>query len=148
MQNWKEPETSTVHLANGEQVSANVNGIEPSDGSGYVMIHGREIKVMPLQSPWSFDWSEVVTIKRNDGSTFEIVLDPIQLSEKTAIIDRGEETVYILRDSGLWREMTEQELEQERRAWSADMKDMQQIKREWREYRSLGDETPPHSPMP
>ena len=142
MQNWKEPETSMIYLANGEQASAEVNGLSLEDGSGYVFVHGREIKVMPLQAPWSFAWSEVVAIKRNDGSTFETALTPVQISEKTAIIDQGTETVYILFDAGVWREMTEQDLEQERRAWSADMADMEQIKREWREYRTEGDETP------
>ena len=34
MQNWKEPETSTIHLATGEEAVANVNGISPEDGSG------------------------------------------------------------------------------------------------------------------
>lgn len=126
---------SPIHLANSEQASTNVNGISPEDGSGYVFLHGQEIKVMSLHSPWSFDWAEVITIKRNDGSTFKIALDSIQLSEKLAIIDRGEETIYLLRDAGMWREMTEEELEHERRAWSTDMKDMEQIKREWREYR-------------
>ena len=138
MKNWKEPETSTIHLANGEQVLANVNGISPKDGSGYVMVHRREVKVMPLPTPWSFDWAEMITVTRNNGSTFETVLDPIQLSEKTAIIDRGEETVYLLCEASAWREMTEQELERERRAWSEDAKDIAQIKREWREYRNEG----------
>ena len=138
MQNWKEPETSTIYLANGEQVSANVNGISPEDGCGYVFVHGREIKVLPLQSPWSFAWSEVVTVRRNDNSTFEASLTPIQSGEKTAIIDRGNEMIYLLLDAGVWREMTEQELEQECSAWSEDMKDMERIKREWREYRDLG----------
>ena len=138
MQNWKEPETSTVHLMNGEQISAAVNGISPEDGSGYVLVHGRDIKVMPLPSPWHFDWAEVITIKRNDGSTFEIILDPIQLNEKTAIIDRGEETIYLLCDAGSWREMSEEELARERRAREADEKDIAQIKREWREYRNEG----------
>jgi hypothetical protein len=138
MQNWKEPETSTIHLADGQEVSAAVNGISPEDGSGYVLIDGREIKVMPLHTPWPFDWAEVVTIRRNDGSTFEIALDPLQLSEKVLIIDQGDEEVHILFDAGIWREMTEEELEQERRAWSADMKDMEQIKREWRDYRNEG----------
>ncbi|HET8851702.1 MAG TPA: hypothetical protein VFN02_04190 [Ktedonobacteraceae bacterium] len=138
MQNWKEPETSTVHLANGEQVRRNVNGISPEDGSGYVLVHDRDIKVMPEPSPWHFDWAEVITIKRNDGRTFEIVLDPIQLSEKTAIIDRGEETIYLLCDASTWREMSEEELARERRAWEADEKDIAQIKREWREYRNEG----------
>ena len=137
MQNWK-AEISTIYLANGEQVSAVVNGISPEDGSGYVLIDGREIKVMPLHMPWPFDWVEVLTIKRNDGSTFETVLDPLQLSEKVLIIDQGDEEVHILLDAGTWREMTEIELEQERRAWAADMKDMQQIKDEWRAYRNEG----------
>ncbi len=138
MQNWKEPETSTVHLANGEQVRRNINGISPENGSGYVLVHDRDIKVMPLPSPWYFDWAEVLTVKRNDGSTFEIVLDPIQLSEKTAIIDRGEETIYLLCDASTWREMSEEELARERRAWEADAKDSAQIKREWRDYRNEG----------
>ena len=135
MQHWKEPEISMIHLANGEQALANVNGISLEDGHGYVLIDGREIKVMPLHTPWAFDWAEVLTIKRNDGSTFETVLDPLQLSEKVLIIDQDDEEVHLLQDAGTWREMTEQELVQERRAWSADMADMEQIKREWREYR-------------
>lgn len=135
MQNGKEPETSIIYLANGEQVSANVNGLSLEDGSGYVMVHGREIKVMPLQSPWSFAWSEVITIKRNDGSTFETELTPVQIRQKTATLDQGDETIYLLLDTGIWREMTEQERGQERRAWSTDMVDMQRIKQEWREYR-------------
>ena len=48
MQNWKDPEASTTYLANGEQVSAVVNGISPEDGSGYVLVQGREVKVGPL----------------------------------------------------------------------------------------------------
>lgn len=38
------------------------------------------------------------------------------------------------------------DLEKERRAWEADMKDMQQIKNEWRTYRLEGDESPPTPP--
>jgi hypothetical protein len=135
MQNWNESETSTIYLANGEQVSATVNRISPEDDDGHMLVNGREIKVMRLSSPWFFDWAEVVTIKHNDGSTFEVALDPIQRSEKIAMIDRGDETIYLLCDAGTWREMTEQELERERRAWEEDAKDMAQIKREWREYR-------------
>jgi hypothetical protein len=138
MQNWKEPETSVIHLVDSQEVEASVNGISPQDGSGYVMIHGREIKVKPLPVPWSWEWSEVITVKRNDGSTFETVLDPLQLSEKATIVEQGEDEVHLLFDAGTWREMTEQELEQERRAWDADMKDMAQIDREWREYRNEG----------
>ncbi len=61
------------------------------------------------------------------------------------ILDRGDEEIHILLDAGIWREMTEEEREREQRAWSADMKDMQQIKEEWRAYRLEGDETPPSS---
>src|SRR6266566_8259527 len=121
MQNWKEPETSTIHLADGREVTASVNGFSAEDGSGYVLVDGREIKVMPLSVPWTWEWAEVLTVKRNDGSTFEAVLDPLQLSEKATIVDQGEDEVHILFDAGAWREMTEEELERDRRAWSADM---------------------------
>lgn len=80
MHNWKDTETAIIHLANGEQASANVNVISPEDGSSYVFVYGRESKVMPLHLPWSFDLAEVITIMRNDSSMFDIVLDPIQLS--------------------------------------------------------------------
>jgi hypothetical protein len=47
-QNWKEPETSMIYLANGEQTTAVVNGLLLlEDGSGYVLIHGHDIKVAP-----------------------------------------------------------------------------------------------------
>src|SRR5258708_22409278 len=98
MQNRTEPETSTIHLADGQEITASVNGFSPEDGSGYVLIDGREIKVMPLSVPWTWEWSEVLTVKRNDGSTFEIALDPLQLSEKTTIVDHGDEEVHILFD--------------------------------------------------
>jgi hypothetical protein len=35
--------------------------------------------------------------------------------------------------------------ERNARAWDADMRDLEQIKREWRSYRLAGDETPPSS---
>src|SRR2546421_7558976 len=80
------------------------------------MIHGREIKVMPLHTPWAFDWAEVLTIKHTDGSTFETVLNLLQLGEKMAIVDQGDEEIHILLDkeARTWREMTEQELERDR----------------------------------
>lgn len=58
-----------------------------------------------------------------------------KLSYMMAVTDKGEETIYLLRDAGLWHEMTEAELEREPRGWSTDMKGIEQIKREWREYR-------------
>src|SRR5258708_36748023 len=77
MQNWKEPETSTIYLANGEQASANVNGISLEDGSGYVFVHGREVKVMPLPASWrSLGYGEVVSITLQTGKGFNTVLHP------------------------------------------------------------------------
>ena len=161
MQNWKEPETSVVYLANGEQVRANVNVVSPEDGSGYVLVHGREIKVMPLPDTWrSFGYGEVVNIQLQTGKTFITVLQPQEYEHHVAnvdvgksaldqvrahnpgdIITSGESTMIIAiyeQTTKQWREMREQEYEKERRAWSADMADQEQIKREWREYRDEG----------
>jgi len=38
------------------------------------------------------------------------------------------------------------DIEKERRAWEADMRDMEKIKNEWRAYRLEGDESPPTPP--
>jgi hypothetical protein len=157
MQNWKELETSTIYLANGEQVSTNVNGISPENGSGYVLVHGREVKVGPLPDIWrALGYGEIVPIALQSGETINTVLTPdeyqhhvawvdvgaigraaVRLSEPGVIITESEERITAIFDqsSGAWREMTDQEYEQERRAWSEDMKDMAQIKREWQEYR-------------
>ena len=135
MQQWNEPETSTIYLANGEQVQANVNGISLEDGSGSVFVHGRAIKVVPLPSPWAFAWSESITVTRTDGSTFEVALTPDQIAQNTAIIERRNETISLLSDNGVWREMSDQERERERRAWAQDMADLEQIRRAWCAYR-------------
>jgi hypothetical protein len=157
--NWK-VETSTIYLANGEQVSAHVNGISP-DGSGYVLVDGREVKVMPLAAPYKFlGYGEVVTIHLQDGKPFVAVLQPQEYEHHVANIDIGESDLALLRAhnpgdiitsgestfitavyeqaTGQWREMTDEEYEKERRAWSEDMKDQAQIRREWREYRDEG----------
>ncbi len=143
MQNWKEPETSTVYLTNGEQVQANVNGINPSDGTGYVMVHGREVKVGPLPDVWrSLGYGEIVTITLQTGEVIKAVLSPEDYLKHVAYIYRNENiepTICVFDESrNAWREMREQEYEKERRAWSEDMKDQAQIKREWREYRNEG----------
>jgi hypothetical protein len=140
MQNWREPETSTIYLANGEQVSAVVNGISPEDGSGYVLVQGREVKVAPLPDTWrALGYGEIVSITLQTGEVIHAVLTPEDYQHHVAYLyrDQGIEATICLFDagSGTWREMTEQEYEKERRAWSEDMKDMEQIKREWREYR-------------
>lgn len=146
MQNWKEPETSTIYLANGEQVSANVNGISPEDGSGYVLVHDREVKVGPLPDTWrALGYGEIVSVTLQTGESIETVLLPEEYGNHVAYLYRKtsiEATICVLDEgSSAWREMTDQEYEKERRAWSADMKDIEQIKREWHEYRNEGDET-------
>lgn len=156
--NWK-VETQTIYLANGEQVHAHINGIA-LDGSGSVLVDGREIKVGPLPDTWrSLGYGEIVSIRLQSGETINTVLTPdqyqhhvawvdvgairrdaIRLREPGAIIAESEEAITAVYDqsSSTWREMTEQEYEQERRAWAADMRDQEQIKREWREYRDEG----------
>lgn len=160
MQNWKDPDTSTIYLANGEEAHANVNGISLEDGSGYVMVHGREIKVAPLPDTWqALGYGEIVTITLQSGETIHVVLTPdeyqhhvawvdvgaikrasVRLSEPGAIVTESDEQITAIFDQGrgAWREMTGQEYEQERRAQEADSKDMAQIQREWREYRNEG----------
>jgi hypothetical protein len=131
-------ETSTIYLANGEEAHANVNGISLEDGSGYIFVHGREIKVGPLPSTWrSLGYGEIVPIALQSGETINTVLTPEEYAIHVAYLyndDSAEATICVF-DAGTWREMTEQEYEQERRAWSEDMKDQAQIKREWQEYR-------------
>ena len=141
MQNWKEPEISTIYLANGEQASAVVNGISPGNDSGYVLVHGREAKVAPLPDTWrALGYGEIIPIALQNGETINAVLTPEQYVKHVAYLywghDSMEATICLFdQSSGAWREMTDEEYEKERSAWSEDMKDMQQIKQEWREYR-------------
>lgn len=158
--NWKELETSPVYLANGEQARAAVNGIA-EDGSGFVLVDGREVKVMPLPDLWRYlGYGEVVSITLQNGKVFNTVLQPQDYEHHVAWVDIGESDLALIRahhpgdiitsgestaiiavyeqETGQWREMTDQEYEKERRAWEEDAKDMAQIKREWREYRNEG----------
>ena len=147
MQNWKEPTTSMIYLADGQQGYANVNGISPDNGSGYVMVNMREIKVAPLPDHWSaLGYGEIVPVALQSGQTSNAVFTPDAYINHVAYLYRDpdsiEATICVYdQGSGHWREMTDAEYEQERRAWEADGKDMAQIQREWREYRneSLGE---------
>jgi hypothetical protein len=157
MQNWKEP-GSMIYLADGEQTGAEVNGLSPEDGSGYVLVHGREVKVTPLPAPWRGQgYGEIVSVTLQSGKVFNTVLQPQEYEHHVAWIDTSEGGLALVRAHnpgdiitsgesttiiavydqaiGQWREMTGEEYEKERSAWSADMKDMQQIRREWQEYR-------------
>src|SRR5947209_1243314 len=114
-------EISTIYLANGEQAHANVNGISPEDGSGYVFVHSHEIKVGPLPDTWSaLGYGEIVAITLQTGEVIKVVLQPDAYINHVAYLYRGEsiEATNCVYDqaSGAWREMTEQEYEQERRA--------------------------------
>lgn len=144
MQNWKELEISTIYLANGKQVRAPINGISLEDLSAYDLIHVREVKVGPLPDMWSaLGYGEIVPITLQSGETISAVLSPDDYLKHVAYLYRDndsiEATICVFdQSSGSWREMTDQEYEQERRAWEADGKDMAQIQQEWRAYRNEG----------
>ena len=140
MQNWKDSATSTIYLANGGRLIATVTGISPEDGSGYVMVQDRAIKVSPLPDAWSaMGYGEIVAITLQTGEVIEAVLTPDGYTNHVAYLSPDESsdaTICLFdRQSGTWREMTEQECEKERRAWSEDAKDRQQSKQVWQEYR-------------
>lgn len=143
VKNWNEPEMSPVYLATGEQVYVHINGISPDDGSGHALIGEREINVAPLPTPWQgLGYGEVVTITLQSGKTIISVLTPEEYTRHTAylFLDAGADATICLLDksTGQWREMTGDEYDKERRAMEADMRDMAQIEREWREYRNEG----------
>jgi hypothetical protein len=114
-----------IYLANGEQVSANVNGISP-DGSGYVLVDGREVKVGPLPDTWhALGYGEIVAITLQTGEVINTVLTPdeyqkhvawvdvgairraaVRLREPGAIIAESEERIIAVFDQaiGQWRE--------------------------------------------
>lgn len=140
MQNWKDSATSTIYLANGGRLIATVYGISPEDGSGYVLVHDREIRVSPLPDAWSaMGYGEIVAITLQTGQVIEAVLTPDGYTNHVAYLspdESSEETICLFdTQSGTWREMTAQEYEKERRARSEDAKDMQQDKQEWQEDR-------------
>ena len=119
-----------IYLANGRQLITNVNGISPEDGSGSAMVQGREIKVAPLPDAYSaMGYGEIVAITLQDGEVIEAVLAPGEYTNHVAYLyfDESSDATMCLfdRQSGTWREMTDEEYETEHRAWSEDMKDMQ-----------------------
>lgn len=82
---------------------------------------------------------------RNGREPGEYRIDSFFDKESIAVTAQGLTEIYdwcLLHMKQLEREAKE-EREQDTRAWEADMKDMQQIKREWEAYRLEGDETPP-----
>ena len=142
MQNWIDSTTSTIYLANGGRLIATVTGISPEDGSGSVLVQGREIKVGPLPDTFSaMGYGEIVAITLQTGEVIEAVLTPDGYTNHVAYLasDESSDATMCLFDnrSGTWREMTVQEYEKERRAWSEEAKDRPQIKQEWQEDREL-----------
>ncbi len=135
MQNWKDSATSTIYLANGGRLIATVTGISPEDGSGSVLVHDREIKVSPLPDEWrAMGYGEIVAITLHTGEVIEAVLTPDGYTNHVAYLspEESSEAMICLFDkrSGTWREMTAQEYEKERRAWSEEAKDRPHIKQE------------------
>ncbi len=129
MQNWKEPVTRMIYLANGRQLITNVNGISPEDGSGSAMVQEREIKVAPLPDAFSaMGYGEIVAITLQGGEVIEAVLAPGEYTNHVAYLyfDESSDATMCLfdRQSGTWREMTDEEYETERRVWSEEMKNM------------------------
>ncbi|SRR5258706_2251738 len=146
---------SLVYLADGREIRVEVQ--RHGDG-GTIEFEGRTITVERLARPYEFlGYGELVPIKLRSGRTWGAVLQPQEYEHHVATIDIGESELKLIRahnpgdiitsgestaitalyeqETGQWREMTDQEYEKERRAWSEDMKDMQQIRQEWREYR-------------
>jgi len=107
-----------------------------------VLVHDREIKVSPLPGAWSaMGYGEIVAITLQTGEVIEAVLTPDGYTNHVAYLasDESSDATMCLFDnrSGTWREMTVQEYEKERRAWSEEAKDRPQIKQEWQEDREL-----------
>ena len=130
---------STIYLANGELAHANVKGRYLEDESAYAFVQGREVKVGPLPDAWqALGYGEIVPIALANGETINAVLAPDGYINHVAYLynDDSVESTICVYDAGAWREMTDQEYEQERRAWSEDMKDQQRIKDQWRAYRN------------
>src|SRR6266700_4542466 len=98
MQKRNEPEPSTIYLANGEQASTHVNGISPEEGSGYALVHGREVKVGPLPDTWSaLGYGEIVSIVLQGGRVFTTVLQPQEYEHHVAWVDIGEGDLALIR---------------------------------------------------
>ena len=140
MQNWTDSVTSTIYLANGGRLIAAVTGISPEDGSGSVLVHGRAIKVGPLPDEWrAMGYGEIVAITLQSGEAIEAVLTPDGYTNHVAYLAPDENSEATLcrfdQHSGTWREMTAQEYEQERRAWSEEVQDRPPGKREGQEDR-------------
>lgn len=129
MQNRKDSATSMLYLANGRQLITNVNGISSEDGSGYAIVQGREFKVAPLPDEWrAMGYGEIVAISLQTGEVIDVVLQPAEYINHVAYLysdENSDATICLFdKESGAWREMTDQEYEQERRASEEDAKDM------------------------
>ncbi len=54
---WHEPDVSVIHLANGQTVEAEVNGLSLEGSSGYVFTQGRNVEVERIDG--TNEWEEI-----------------------------------------------------------------------------------------
>src|SRR6266704_1007016 len=83
--------------------------------------------------------SDAVEVKRLTYDTDEMnwtAMLSIGTSPSPSTVTFLMDDVYVIHLQTIGGEPAEAAIERDRRAWEADMKDMQQIKREWEEYRN------------
>ena len=49
---WREPDTSTIRLIDGQTVEAEVNGLDLDGTSGFAFVNGCEIEVKCTGNQW------------------------------------------------------------------------------------------------
>jgi hypothetical protein len=129
---------SLIYLADGREIRAET----PFAESGPIHFEGRTMTVERFAPPYEFlGYGELVRVKLK-GKLWGFILRPEEYRHHVArlYLDNISDPILILLDADTreWREMTDEESALERRAWEADMKDMTQIEREWRNYRNEG----------
>lgn len=131
---------SQIFLADGREVWAEVIG----DGEqGTVVIDGQTVTVWRFASPYrGLGYGELVHGLSANGGTFDAVWLPDEYKSGVAYAyayEGSEASIYVRdKDTGQWREMTDAEYVQERKAQDVDSRDMEQIRQEWQAYRNEG----------
>lgn len=137
--------THLVYLADGQELQTEVTLADNEHGT--IELAGSTIPVDRLAEPYSFlGYGQLVEIAVQTGEPFSTTLQPEEYHNHYAYIQVSEtEFISALYDSqaGLWRELTDAEYAQDRKAREADERDMQHIAKEWHDYAHAGDEIPP-----
>ena len=137
--------SSPVYLADGREIRASIQFPSDWEETGTIEWEGKIINVGPLAAPWEpLGYGEIIPVTLHDGKTHHTTFGPEEYHQHVAsfwlsLDQTGEQTMCLLdKTTGTWREFTEVEYQQEYRALEADHRDMAQIDREWREYRTQG----------